>query len=82
MYIVNYSDGIIYRIYPKEFDSTKTLAIISEDKIDDKEKELIASLEELDFFTLISQGKIIEASDSLYSFIERSYYAMLNYLFS
>jgi glucose/arabinose dehydrogenase len=82
MYIVNYSDGIIYRIYPKEFDSTKTLAIISEDKIDDKEKELIASLEGLDFFTLISQGKIIEASDSLYSFIERSYYAMLNYLFS
>ena len=82
MYVVHYSDGIIYRIYPKEFDSTKTLAIISEDKIDDKEKELIASLEELDFFTLISQGKIIEASDSLYSFIERSYYAMLNYLFS
>ena len=82
MYVVHYSDGIIYRIYPKEFDSTKTLAIISEDKIDDKEKELIASLEELDFFTLISQGKIIEASDSLYSFIERNYYAMLNYLFS
>ena len=82
MYVVHYSDGIIYRIYPKEFDSTKTLAIISEDKIDDKEKELIASLEGLDFFTLISQGKIIEASDSLYSFIERSYYAMLNYLFS
>ena len=82
MYVVHYSDGIIYRIYPKEFDSTKTLAIISEDKIDDKEKELIASLEELDFFTLISQGKIIEASDGLYSFIERNYYAMLNYLFS
>jgi len=82
MYVVDYSDGIIYRIYPKEFDSTKTLAIISEDKIDDKEKELIALQEELDFFTLISQGKIIEASDSLYSFIERSYYAMLNYLFS
>jgi len=82
MYVVDYSDGIIYRIYPKEFDSTKTLAIISEDKIDDKEKELIASLEELDFFTLISRGKIIEASDSLYSFIERNYYAMLNYLFS
>jgi len=82
MYVVHYSDGIIYRIYPKEFDSTKTLAIISEDKIDDKEKELIASLEGLDFFTLISQGKIIEASDSLYSFIERNYYAMLNYLFS
>ena len=82
MYVVHYSDGIIYRIYPKEFDSTKTLTIISEDKIDDKEKELIASLEELDFFTLISRGKIIEASDSLYSFIERNYYAMLNYLFS
>ena len=82
MYVVNYSDGIIYRIYPKEFDSTKTLAIISEDKIDDKEKELTASIGELDFFTLISQGKIIEVSDSLYSFIERSYYAMLNYLFS
>ena len=82
MYVVHYSDGIIYRIYPKEFDSTKTLAIISEDKIDDKEKELIASIGELDFFTLISQGKIIEASDSLYSFIERNYYAMLNYLFS
>ena len=82
MYVVHYSDGIIYRIYPKEFDSTKTLAIISEDKIDDKEKELIASLEELDFFTLISQGKIIEASDSLYSFIERNYYSLLNHLFS
>ena len=82
MYVVHYSDGIIYRIYPKEFDSTKTLTIISEDKIDDKEKELMVSLEELDFFTLISQGKIIEASDSLYSFIERNYYAMLNYLFS
>ena len=82
MYVVHYSDGIIYRIYPKEFDSTKTLTIISEDKIDDKEKDHIASLEELDFFTLISRGKIIEASDSLYSFIERNYYAMLNYLFS
>jgi len=82
MYIVNYSDGIIYRIYPKEFDSTKTLTIISEDKIDDKEKDHIASLEELDFFTLISQGKIIEAFDTVYSFIERNYYSLLNHLFS
>ena len=82
MYVVHYSDGIIYRIYPKEFDSTKTLAIILEDKIDDKEKELIVSLEELDFFTLISQGKIIEAFDTVYSFIERNYYSLLNHLFS
>ena len=82
MYVVNYSDGIIYRIYPKEFDSTKTLAIISEDKIDDKEKELIDLNEELDFFTLISQGKIIVAFDAVYSFIERNYYSLLNHLFS
>ena len=82
MYIVNYSDGIIYRIYPKEFDSTKTLTIISEDKIDDKEKELIAFQEELDFFTLISQGEIIEAFDAFYSFIERNYYSLLKRIFS
>ena len=48
----------------------------------DWEKELIEFVAEQDFFTLISQGKIIEAFDTFYSFIERNYYALLNRLFS
>ena len=79
MYVVNYSDGTIYRIYPKEFGSTKTLTIISGDQINNIKPVFTP---DDDFFTLISQGKIIEAFDTFYSYIERNYNALLNTLFS
>ena len=76
MYIVSHSDGIIYRIYPKNLEST-AVAILLQDEMNKIEP---IPLQHYEPFELLMQGKFGEVMEKIYLFIERNYYSMLNKL--